>query len=320
MLSEVQFTYFRGFRALALNGLRRVNLVVGKNNSGKTSVLEGVAVVVNPEEAPSQFIEFRQLENDLEATFRGRQYAKWVINDASPDDSAEVSGMWSGDARNVSLGATKNQPGQVLATLDGKRVIPGHSQQPFLKIRSSLIAGQNKKPALLVDSFGKAVQRGNGEELIETTLRSVDARIKKVRTVVRQNQPQILVDIGLSAGLIPLSQVGQGTYRLVEMFSEIIGASAQIAFIDEIENGIHHSCLIDVWKGLANAAANFDVQIFATTHSHECIEAAHAAFLEQPAYDFAIVQLFREAGEIQGRVLDQKHIAAGIAGDIDLRG
>ena len=89
--------------------------------------------------------------------------------------------------------------------------------------------------------------------------------------------------------------------------------------MDELENGIHHTCLTDVWNGIAEAAQLFNVQVFATTHSHECIEAAHAAFLSRPEYDFGIIQLFREAGEIQGRVLHQQHIAAAISGDIDLR-
>jgi AAA15 family ATPase/GTPase len=106
----------------------------------------------------------------------------------------------------------------------------------------------------------------------------------------------------------------------VEIFSEMIGAEAAVCFIDEIESGIHHSCLVDVWTGIAEAARTFNVQVFATTHSHECIEAAHEAFSQRPPYDLGIIQLFREAGDIQGRVLDQQHIAAGISGDIDLRG
>lgn len=107
---------------------------------------------------------------------------------------------------------------------------------------------------------------------------------------------------------------------MVEIFSEIIGASAEVAFIDEIENGVHHSSLIDLWRGLAKATDAFGVQVFATTHSYECIEAAHEAFSESSNYDFSIIQLFRESEQIQGRVLDQEHIKAAIAGEIDLRG
>ena len=47
--------------------------------------------------------------------------------------------------------------------------------------------------------------------------------------------------------------------------------------VDEIENGLHHSVLPDVWRVVGKVAEQFDVQIFATTHSYECVEAAREA-------------------------------------------
>lgn len=47
--------------------------------------------------------------------------------------------------------------------------------------------------------------------------------------------------------------------------------------MDEIENGLHHSILPKVWKAVDQAAENFDTQVVATTHSYECVEAAHRA-------------------------------------------
>lgn len=89
--------------------------------------------------------------------------------------------------------------------------------------------------------------------------------------------------------------------------------------IDEIENGLHHSALATIWEGLFLAAKEVGVQIFATTHSLECIQAAHEAMARQQAYDLAVIQLFRVREPVQGRVLDRKHIEAAIAGEIDLR-
>ena len=127
-----------------------------------------------------------------------------------------------------------------------------------------------------------------------------------------------MVDLGLSEAL-PVSQVGQGIYRLIAIFSELIGEKPEVCIIDEVENGIHHSMMEQVWTGIAAAAETLGVQIFATTHSEECIEAAHTAFSKREAYDFSIVQLFRVEGVVQGRVLDRKHIEAAIVGEIDLR-
>ena len=119
--------------------------------------------------------------------------------------------------------------------------------------------------------------------------------------------------------MLPVSQVGQGIYRLIAIFSEMIGEKPDVCIIDEIENGIHHSMLEQVWTGIAAAAETLDVQVFATTHSQECIEAAHAAFAKRQSYDFSIVQLFRVEGAVQGKVLDRQHIEAAMQGEIDLR-
>lgn len=127
-----------------------------------------------------------------------------------------------------------------------------------------------------------------------------------------------MVDLGLSE-MLPVSQVGQGIYRLIAILSELIGEKPDVCIIDEIENGIHHSMLKQVWTGLAVAAQSLDVQVFATTHSQECIEAAHEAFSKRDSYDFRIVQLFRVEGAVQGRVLDQELIEAALSGRIDLR-
>ncbi|HJT35487.1 MAG TPA: AAA family ATPase, partial [Pirellulales bacterium] len=42
MLTRVSIENYRGFKTFRMDGLARVNLLVGKNNSGKTAILEGI--------------------------------------------------------------------------------------------------------------------------------------------------------------------------------------------------------------------------------------------------------------------------------------
>lgn len=51
-----------------------------------------------------------------------------------------------------------------------------------------------------------------------------------------------------------------------------------------IENGLHYSTMVEVWKAIAEAARRAETQIFATTHSWECIKAAHEAFTADDTY------------------------------------
>ena len=46
--------------------------------------------------------------------------------------------------------------------------------------------------------------------------------------------------------------------------------------VDEIENGIHHSMAADMWRFILDVVRELDVQVFATTHSYECIQAAQS--------------------------------------------
>jgi hypothetical protein len=153
---------------------------------------------------------------------------------------------------------------------------------------------------------------------VESLLKKIEPKLEAVESLQTGNEPLLYADVGLRE-LLPVTQMGQGFNRLLDIYSELIVAEAKVLLIDEVENGLHHSALRIIWEGLLLASDEMGVQIFATTHSWECIKAAHEAAGEQPSYELAVIQLFRVAEGIQGRVLDRKHIEAAMAGDIDLR-
>lgn len=290
MLTSIELTGFRGFRQLKLEGLQRVNLIVGKNNSGKTSLLEGIGTLDGPVGFDSLRFKTDGFDNN-----------RWLIHDASQEQGAKINATTSGNSQLVrhltSTGGFSGQGGG---------------------IKTCCLPVRHQSPEILVEKLGGALRHRGAEELIESVLKKVDVRIEKVRIIPVPKGNQVFVDIGLSE-LIPVSLIGQGVCHLLDIYSEIIGSNANICLIDEIETGIHHSSLIDLWRGIAEASAKFDVQIFATTHSHECIEAAHEAFTERDTYGLSVIQLFRKTISVQGRVLDQAHITAAMKGDIDLR-
>ena len=79
--------------------------------------------------------------------------------------------------------------------------------------------------------------------------------------------------------------------------------------IDEIENGLHYSKLPEVWKTIDWLSREFNVQVFATTHSYECIVAAHSAFKQAELdHDFSLLRLQRNlrTGQIECIAYDDK--------------
>ncbi|HMV69068.1 MAG TPA: AAA family ATPase [Myxococcota bacterium] len=82
MLRVLSIENFRGIRELGLDGLGRVNLLVGRNNSGKTSVLEAVHILQHGGDVGA-----------VVASLRRR------AERPPPDD--DVSSRWSLDVRHL---------------------------------------------------------------------------------------------------------------------------------------------------------------------------------------------------------------------------
>ena len=57
----------------------------------------------------------------------------------------------------------------------------------------------------------------------------------------------------------------------------LLFSGGKVVLVDEIENGLHHSVLPQLWQFIEHAAQQLDLQVFATTHSFECVEAAQQA-------------------------------------------
>ena len=95
---------------------------------------------------------------------------------------------------------------------------------------------------------------------------------------------------------LPLSLLGGGAVRiaLIVLSCALVRDSGTI-FIDEIENGLHHSILPQFWQAIDEASRLFNVQVFATTHSIEIIQAANQVFREENASDFGYFRMRRDA-------------------------
>ncbi len=67
-------------------------------------------------------------------------------------------------------------------------------------------------------------------------------------------------------------------FRLVSIILAILDAQDGIVLIDEIENGLHHLSQEILWDAIFESAKEFNVQIFAATHSMECVEAFSSSY------------------------------------------
>jgi AAA15 family ATPase/GTPase len=153
---------------------------------------------------------------------------------------------------------------------------------------------------------------------LEALLRKIEPRVKSIRSLKPFGASLLYVDIGLPEK-IPAVHLGQGFIRLLSICTEIIGSNKAVLLIDEFENGLYYATLTEVWRGLQKVVEHEDVQVFATTHSYECIRAAHQAFAETSTYDFALHRLDDMEGEVRVTAYDKETLETSLARNFEIR-
>ncbi len=167
------------------------------------------------------------------------------------------------------------------------------------------------------ERFGKLEIQGEQDVLLQA-LQLIEPRLRKLAMVVMAGIAILHGDIGIGR-LVPLPVMGEGMVRLSSLVLQIGNAPSGVVLVDEIENGLHHSVLVKVWQAIGKVARQFNTQVFATTHSLECIVAAHRAFTESNIYDFRLHRLERIKEAIHVVTYDQETLEAAIETGLEVR-
>ncbi len=311
MLTQLQIRGFRGFRDLTINPLGRINLFAGKNNSGKTSLLETIFLLVgggNPQMATNTNV-IRGLELNIP---RANLFWKQLFSDLNMEQSIKIEGEHKSQGRlaleiepgrqstiKIPLDAT-NQPGPVSATnlIDDHSLIFRYSigsekpvenrislnlnRQRFeidqpdiinLPFQAIILLPRNRNTQEYAVRLGELRKRKKGDVLLKA-LQIIEPKLQSIEDNSASGMPMIWGDIGLPE-LVPLSVMGEGMNLIAWIVLAITSMPDGVVLVDEVETGFHHSALPDIWRIIDEVAKQFNTQVFATTHSYECIEAAY---------------------------------------------
>jgi AAA15 family ATPase/GTPase len=329
MLKDLRIQNFKGFRDLSFTAFKRVNLIAGKNNTGKTAVLEALLLLLDGAthgtRLPSIFRNCSNvgdvLENYWKWLFIDRNVSRPVVFEAETEEfpkysvALSIANRPSGFNRWAELGSNA-QLSVRLPKPKPEEPCVRHDTPPRLSVVTLPV--QPSEPQKDAVDYDRVVLKAGGEERLESLLKRLEPRLKSIRSIKPYGASLIYVDIGLKEK-IPAVHLGQGFLRLLSIYSEIIASNKQVLLIDEIENGLHHSILTDIWRGILNLAEQENVQVFATTHSYECIRAAHQAFAETLSYDFALHRLEEVRGEITVTTFDKEALEAALNSNFEVR-
>jgi AAA15 family ATPase/GTPase len=315
MLKSLHIKNFRGFRDLKIESLKRVNLITGRNNTGKTGVLEALAFLLN-DPNPSNCAGLPNLFR-ITGVNRIETFWKWLISDKASTKNLRIDASFTHqDDFSVVLQPKLEAPDDFdvsafyqcddVGGFNCFRRYIGGRHQPVAQ-NPVIISTKPSTPFEDALDYNRVVFAKRNKK-VEEMLRQIEPRLLTIEAEKifesRQTPTEVVVaDIGLNQK-IPVSQLGQGFNRLLNIYSKLVVADAKVLLIDEIENGLHYSVLPTVWKGLLLAAKEFDVQIFATTHSWECILAADQAAREQANYELELIRLDRVKEDIKATIID----------------
>jgi AAA15 family ATPase/GTPase len=334
-LETVTIHQFRGLRDLELKDLGRINLLVGLNNSGKTSVLEALSVYCHPLDIKVWLSTANQREQDI-GVYRIRllDAIKWLFthNSASivePDKPIILissTGLFSvkkliasyEEMEQISLSEESNirniSNEEEIENEDTPRVKKG------IKLKIEVFADDGyqlslfgEPPACITDFLLWEDERfyrlpGKREPSLKTSvvtpsshrsevgqfrllseatfqnfkadviqlLQQMDNNISDIEILLPPESMSSRFNIYIQhkkLGLAPVSTFGDGIRRLLHIALKLASVKGGILLIDELESTIHTEALQSSFQWLVKWCTEMDVQLFATTHSLEAVDA-----------------------------------------------
>lgn len=354
MFNTITIKNFRCFTALELSQLGRINLIAGKNNTGKTAVLEAIQIHNCPNDC-QQAINICKIRGINEPMQDASEFAGWLFHDKNTQSNFEIGSQdQNGESRTLKGWfldhlavqdyfpelekrlqtsfrpdlVAENLPRFILSFIDADQVpFDSISTWSFGSVHVTSRVPWNPSSILLGSTFAPLEQDlkwfgelevSKRQDDILPALRLLEPRLDRLAVIPIGRNSFIHGDIGLPR-LQPINLMGEGLRRLLSLLLAIVNAKDGFVMIDEIENGLHHSILKQVWKAITVAARKNNVQVFATTHSYECIQAAHAAFMEMEPYDLKLFRLERRDASIRAIAYDETTLNTSVDMNMEVR-
>ena len=170
----------------------------------------------------------------------------------------------------------------------------------------------------LISAFSKAQLQGDVHRIL-SFIKILEPRLTELTLITTNNIPVIHARLKGVRRLIPVQLLGEGLNRVLCLALLISEVSGGMLLIDEIENGLHYRVQGEVFCILLELAKAFDVQIFATTHSRECIVAAHQALNGDGHREFAYYRLHRGDEEVKAYHFDSEMLDTSIEFNMEQR-
>lgn len=306
IFDNLEINNFRGIKDLSIKNIKRINLLLGKNNCGKSSVLDAIFLLSgfsNPilNYRINQYRDYNQFkEEDLVLNFYNMDFSNAInisghmydhtkrnlkINPfisnskyLSPNENVSSQSIFNKEDTNRS-GLSMNFSYTTVDGIykEGRSTIIIDNQQLANNVEinkstgyEETIIGMYLNPHIdlnsFIDDLNRIIEKKQDHLIIEV-LKEIEPKINSISV----SGKGINVDIGLPR-LIPINLLGDGIRKILSIIISMYNCKNGIVLIDEIDNGMHFSSLSSLWKTIIKTSEKFNIQIFATTHNLESLK------------------------------------------------
>jgi predicted ATPase len=161
-------------------------------------------------------------------------------------------------------------------------------------------------------------------ELEEEVIRGLELIDRSIEDIAFVEDPRSGMRIPLVRttafdGPVPLNSMGDGVSRLFQIILALVSVKGGVLLVDEFENGLHWSIQPQVWSTAYKLAARLNVQVFATTHSRDCVEAFHSAWQDKPELGAFYRLSLDPSGEVRPVAYDLETLGDSVATRVEVR-
>ncbi len=330
MLNQVNIQNFRLFETFAMQGLARVNLIVGKNNVGKSSLLEALYLLVS-QNAPDVLLKILEQRGSVPfADSRGRGRTRvyeiaHLFHKRRLHDEATILISGSNQLGTTITFRNKKQAEQLTLLPSEENGQQIRSQATTLHLAYSTsgtqfgwgLAGdvlQAQPIPMLNHAIGQQFKANHittksfdydalarlwdsitltpKEDDVIELLQILEPTVERINFQTRNTtNAGILIRHQRQDRPVPLGSMGDGMHRILVIATTLANSENGYLFVDEIDTGLHYRTITDMWNVVFKTAERLNVQVFATTHSSDCINSFSEALSQQA--DPSVGKLFR---------------------------
>lgn len=337
-IESITIQNYRCFREFSAHGFSRANLFVGRNNSGKTALLEAIEAAAlggTPLAFYRASIERGEIRphrgsEDLDAV--AVDVRRWFSGHRL-EAGAGLMVSWTGAGatstrRNIVAGAN----GLELSSNDSPRSLP-LSSDGFVGAGSmSLIleSGLRRTPPVafvgtrrltvseLVPIWQRIVLTPAEDDIVKA-MQTLDPAVQRIAVTGANGDAVARVLLVNSPEPVPLGSLGEGATRMLTLATALTSARGGTLLIDEVESGLHYSVHRDLWTLLIKTARALDVQLFATTHSRDCLEGIARLHEQSPELANELTLFRLEAGAREPVRMSVEGLSRNLESQIDVR-